>query len=275
MDSRALTSYTRRGAAVRVLSLLLAVAAAGLAEARGPEGDRTGLANYTFETHYELRPGGSVAFDRFWAALQDSSPIGTAIARYVDAVDEAGHTRRVVTLPVERLAEYGADRRNEEILRAALGEDAAGAIIGDFNDAQLSRTSYLRQYRTDLSVNRDRHHRGTATTVSLVTVMEGQEPAFERVWRRAADAYRTIAPGQAVTVARTLVGGGPQFVIARPLQPQRSAGLEPVEAVRQAYGDRAALEFEEDLRAMVATWRTATYTNLGLDTAAVPQETRR
>ena len=127
-------------------------------------------------------------------------------------------TRGGVTLPVERLAEYGADRRNEEILRAALGEDAAGAIIGDFSDAQLSRTSYLRQYRTDLSVNRDRDHRSAAAEVSLVTVVDGQEPAFERAWRRGAEAYRTIAPGLIVTVARTLVGGGPQFVIARPVQ---------------------------------------------------------
>ena len=182
----------------------------------------------------------------------------------------------MVTLPVERLAEYGADRRNEEILRAALGEDAARAIIDDFAAAQLSRTSYLRQYRTDLSVNRDRHHRRAAAEVSLVTVVEGQEPAFERAWRRAADAYRTIAPDQVVTVARTLVGGGPQFVIARPVQPGlAAAALEPVQAVRLAYGEQAAREFEEDLHAVVAAWRTVTYTNLGLDTPGVPRETRR
>ena len=245
-----------------------------MAESGGPEGGRTGLANYTFETHYELRHGGSEAFDRFWAALQESAQRGVAIARYVDAADDAGHTRRVVTLPVERLADYGADRRNEEILRAALGKDAAGAIIGEFTDAQLSRTSYLRQYRTDLSVNRDHDVRGSAAEVSLVTVIDGQEPAFERAWRRAADAYRTIAPRQVVTVARTLVGGGPQFVIARPVQLELTP-LEPAEAVRRAHGDQAAREFEENLRGVVAAWRTVRYTNLGLDTPGVPQETRR
>ena len=123
MDPRALASYTRRGAAARVLSLLLAVAAAAMAEARGPEGGRTGLANYTFETHYELRHGESAAFDRFWAALQESAHPGVAIARYVDAADDAGHTRRVVTLPVERLAEYRSrpPQRGDPARRARRG----------------------------------------------------------------------------------------------------------------------------------------------------------
>ena len=276
MEPRSNTSCSRRGAAVRVIWLLLGVATAAFAEAPVPEGRRTGLANYVFETHYELRPGASAAFDTFWAALQDSSQLGVAIARYVDAVDDAGHTRRVVTLPVERLSEYGSDRRNEEILRSALGEDAARAIIDDFNASQVSRTSYLRQYRTDLSVNRDRDHRVRAVEVSLVTVVEGREAAFERVWRRAAEAFRMVAPDHVVTVARTLVGGGPQFVVARPLPSMSGASaLPPVEAVRQAYGDRAAREFEEELREVVAVWRTATHANLGLDTPGFLQEARR
>ena len=276
MDSCAQTSYTRDGAALRVLSLLLVVTAVTMAEARGPEGTRTGLANFTFETHYELHPDGSPAFDRFWAALQDSTHDGVAIARRVDAVSDDHHTRRVVALPVERLAEYGADRRNEEILRATLGEEAARAVIGGFNDSQVSRTSYLRQYRTDLSLNRDRHQRGSADEVLFVTVLEGKEPAFERIWVRAVEAYRTIAPDQVVTVARTLVGGGPQFVIAQPVAPQAAqATLRPAEAVRRAFGDQAARDFEQDLGGVVASWRTATHTNLGLDTPGVPRETRR
>lgn len=276
MDPRAHASYTATDAAARVLSLLLAVLAVVMAEAKGPEGGRTGLANYTFETYYDLHPDGSAAFDRFWTALKHSSAHGIRIARYVDAVEDAGHTRRLVTLPVEHLAEYGADRRNEEVLRAMLGEDAARAIIGDFNEAQLSRTSYLRQHRTDLSVNRDLHHRAVAAEVSSVTVVDGGEPAFERVWRRAAQAYRTIAPTQVIVVSRTLVGGGPQFVIARPVELGTAPeGLPPAEVVRRAYGDAAAREFEEDLRGVVVSWRTVTHTNLGLDTPQIPREARR
>lgn len=276
MDSRAHPSRTNRGAAVRVLPVLLALVAVALPEARR-ESPRARPVNYIFETHYDLRPGGSAAFDRFWATLKNTPTHGLGITRQVDAVDDAGHARRVVTLPVEHLAEYSADRRNEDVLRATMGEDAARAVIDAFNQSQLSRTSYLRQYRTDLSVNREHHHRGAADQVSFVTVVEGGEPAFERAWRQAAQAYRTIAPAQAITVARTLVGGGPQFVIARPIEAGTApAALQPAEAVRQAFGHEAAREFDDDLRAVVASWRTATHTNLGLDTPGlVRQEAHR
>ena len=70
---------------------------------------------------------------------------------------QANGTRRRVSLPVARLAEYPFDRRNEAMLRTSLGEDAAAVLIRQFNEAQTSRTSYLRQFRDDLSVHRDRH----------------------------------------------------------------------------------------------------------------------
>ena len=206
-------SRTAGRVAVRVLPVLLAFVAMTMAEARRAESARARPANYAFETHYDLRPGRAEAFDQFWATLKNSPVHAIAIARYVDAVDDARHPQRVVTLPVEHLAEYGAERRNDEVLRAMLGEDAARAIIDDFNDAQLSRTSYLRQYRTDLSVNRELYSRGTADEVWFVTVVQGGEPAFERAWRRVTEAYRTRAPAQVMAVARTLVGGGPQYVI--------------------------------------------------------------
>jgi hypothetical protein len=256
----------------KLVVLLLATAAA--TSLGGAQEQRTGHANYIFETHYEVRRGATDAFDDYWAALQDGSRRGgPAIVRYVDGVEDAAHTRRVVSLPVERLAEYGQDRRNEDILRAALGEEGARAIIAAFNEAQESRTSYLRQYRADLSVNRERHHRGSRTEVSLVTIAEGRESAFERTWRRAADAYRSVAPEAIVVVARTLVGGGPQFEIVRPLREGHS--LDPVEAVRRADGDSAARAFETDLRAVVVSWHTTTHTNLGLDTIGHVQEAHR
>ena len=277
MNLRGHTSHMTRRVAVRVLSVLFVAAAMTMAEARRPENSRARPVNYVLETYYDLRPGGAEAFDRFWATLRNSPVHGIAIARYVDAVDGTSYPQRVVMLPVEHLAEYGADRRNEEVLHAMLGEDSARSIIGDFNEAQLSRTSYLRQYRADLSLNREQHSRGAADEVSFVTIVENGEPAFERIWRRAAAAFRTIAPAQVMTVARTLVGGGPQYVIARPIEPGMApAALQPVEAVRQAFGDRAAREFDQDLRAVVSSWRMATHTNLGLDTPAViRQESRR
>lgn len=254
-------SGTRRRAAARAAWLLAAVATAAAAGTPEPETGRPGVANYIFEAHYELRQGGARAFDRYWAALRDTSLDRVdGIVRHVDGVD--GDTRRIVALPVVRLDQYRAERRNEDLLRAALGVEEAEAIIQGFNDAQVSRTSYLRQYRSDLSVNHARHHRGRAADVSIVTVVEGREAAFERVWRRAADAYRVAAPDDVVSVARTLVGGGPQFVITRPLP---SSMLGPAEAVRKAEGERAAQQFADDLRDVVAIWRTERYMNLGLD----------
>jgi hypothetical protein len=252
-----------------VLLLVAMTGPAGAQEQRSSE-----RANYIFETHYELRAGAADAFDDYWAALQDSARRGApAIVRYVDGVDDPERMRRVVSLPVAQLTEYGLDRRNEDILRSAMGAEAAAAIISAFNQAQESRTSYLRQYRPDLSVNRERHHRGSRAEVSMVTTVEGREPAFERLWRRAADAYRRIAPESVVVVARTLVGGGPQFEIVRPLR--EGYGLDPVEAVRRAEGASAARTFEADLREVVVSWRTVTHTNLGFDTIGHVQEAHR
>jgi hypothetical protein len=258
----------RRGLVVALLVATAMTAPAGAQE------QPKAHANYIFETHYELRAGAADAFDDYWAALQDGSRRGAlAIVRYVDSVDDPERTRRVVSLPVAQLAEYGLDRRNEDMLRSAMGAEAAAAIISAFNQAQESRTSYLRQYRPDLSVNRERHHRGSRAEVSMVTTVEGREPVFERVWRRAADAYRRVAPESVVVVARTLVGGGPQFEIVRPLREGYS--LDPVEAVRRADGASAARTFETDLREVVVSWRTATYTNLGFDTIGHVQEAHR
>jgi hypothetical protein len=267
------TSYTRRGGVARAFLLVLAVGGT-LAEARGPDSS-SGVANYTFDTHYELRPGAAEAFDRYWAALRDHSHETTVVARYVDAVADPDRLQRVVSLPVERLAEYGAERRNEEVLRAALGDEAASAIIDAFNGAQASRTSYLRQYRNDLSVNRERYGRAQAAEVALVTVIEGKEAAFERAWRRAVDAFRAVAPDQVIAVARTLVGGGPQFLIVRPHRDGRSAPMTATDAVRAAQGEQAARDFEGELRRLVAAWETSTRLNAGLDTTTAAREARR
>jgi hypothetical protein len=225
-------------------------------------------ANYVFETLFDVRGGATGAFDRYWAALKESAERGAdAPRRFVDG--EAHGTGRRVTLPVARLTEYGFDRRNEAVLRASLGEDAAGMLIQQFNEAQISRSSYLRQFRNDLSVRRDQQGRSAATEVTFVTVTAGREQTFERAWRRGAEALAKTDPAFVVTVARTLVGGGPQFVIARPSHervPRTFPVADLVAAVGVVSGEGAALDVAGMFEATGAMWRTVLYRNLGYDT---------
>ena len=106
--------------------------------------------------------------------------------------------------------------------------------------------------------------------MTFVTVTAGREPTFERAWRRGVEAFAKKDPSFVATVARTLVGGGPQFVITRPALergPWPTIGaLEVVEAVRKAFGIRAALEVAEMFENAAATWHSELYRNLGYDT---------
>ena len=231
-------------------------------------GQPQGKPKYVFETLFEVRNGATDAFDRYWAALKESAEQGAdAPWRFVDG--QAHGSGRRVTLPVTRLAEYGFDRRNEAVLRASLGEEAAGMLIQQFNQAQVSRASYLRQFRDDLSVRRDQHGRTAATEVTFVTVTVGREPVFERAWRRGAEALAKTDPAFVATVARTLVGGGPQFVIARPAHervPRTFPVADLVAAVGVVSGEGAALDVAGMFEATGAMWRTELYRNLGYDT---------
>ena len=157
------------------------------------------------------------------------------------------------------------------MLRASLGEEAASLLIQQFNEAQLSRASYLRQFRDDLSVRRDQHGRTAATEVTFVTVIAGREPVFERAWRRGAEALAKTDPAFVATVARTLVGGGPQFVIARPTHervPRTFPVADLVAAVGVVSGEGAALDVAGMFEATGVMWRTVLYRNLGYDTWA-------
>ena len=171
--------------------------------------------------------------------------------RFVDG--QANGTGRRVTLPVARLAEYSFDRRNEAVLRASLGEDAAGVLIRQFNEAQISRTSYLRQFRDDLSVHRDRHARTAATEVTFVTVTvrPGADVrtgvaargrgASRRRTRRLSPPWRGRWSGEARSSSsrarRSNTAPGPQ-----------SGSLDVVAAVREAFGIRRGARRGGDVR---------------------------
>lgn len=215
------------------------------------------VANYAYETWYEIKPGAVAGFDSYWAEIEKhdaqdpSKPV-----RLVDGT--ADGSGRVVTLAVERLAEYGVERRNEATLRAALSDPAFQSLRGAFNDAQRSRRAYLRQYRVDLSVNPTRFQPGAATEVWLITVASSREAEFERWWRRAAAGYGRTMPSLVLVMSRTLVGGGPQFVLRRPLVARDGPLPSPAEAVRQAFGEAAARDYAATQEALRVDWQTMT-----------------
>jgi hypothetical protein len=231
--------------------------------------------NYVFETLFNVRAEALPAFDRYWSTLKEIDADGGGPLRFVDAAGTG--TSRRVTLPVVRLAEYSFDRRNEGALRAALGEDAAATLIQQFNDAQISRAAYLRQYRHDLGLGRD--VRARTTEVAFVTVLDGKQQLFERAWRRVAEAHRRLDPNAVVSVAQTLVGGGPQFVIAQPVHEDAGRSAlrltDPIALVREAAGQAAATEVAELLTRSGASWRVETYRNLGFDTSGHGHDTHR
>jgi hypothetical protein len=272
VDTVALSVVTRIRSLCGAVLLLAVIVATTMGPAPAAvaqqHGQPHGKPKYVFETLFDVRHGATEAFDRYWAALKESaSTRGDGPRRFVDG-ETYGAGRRI-SLPVARLAEYGFDRRNEAVLRASLGDDAAGVLIQQFNEAQISRASYLRQFRDDLSVRREQHARTAATEVTFVTVSAGREPVFERAWRRGSEALARTDPAFVATVARTLVGGGPQFVIARPANervPRTFPVADLVGAVGVVFGEDAALDVAGMFEAAGTSWRTVLYRNLGYDT---------
>lgn len=271
------TFLIRARSAAGTALVLSAIVAVTMGPAPTVDARQPAQPNYVFETLFDVRPDALAAFDRYWSTLKEITHDGAdGPRRFVDGA--VGGSGRRVTLPVIRLAEYGFDRRNEAVLRAALGEQAAATLIQQFNEAQISRTSYLRQYRNDLSVRRERDARTPTTEVAYVTVLDGKEPSFERAWRRVIEAYRKVHPEVVISVSRTLVGGGPQYVIVRPV-PDAAHGpiirlAEPSAAVLEVHGPAAAHEVAAMIAATGAVWRIETYRNLGFDTAGDEQVAR-
>ncbi|HEY6506918.1 MAG TPA: hypothetical protein VIY56_02840, partial [Vicinamibacterales bacterium] len=170
MQSGAFASLVTVRGGVMAMALGAAVSATTVDAVPVPLGHRG--ANYAYETWYSLKPGGGAAFDTYWAELERHglhAPRGPV--RLVDGTTDG--SGRVVTVAVERLAEYGIERRNEATLRASLPNQAFLSLRDAFNGAQLSRHAYLRQYRVDLSVNPDQLQRGASTDVWLITVTPG------------------------------------------------------------------------------------------------------
>jgi hypothetical protein len=214
-------------------------------------------AKYVLEIWFEIEPGSADRFDdHAKARMAFAARLPKSLQRWVDAIPASGG--RVVSLPARTLAEFDLERRAEIGLKAVMGEAAYDALAAAYRQAQLSRTSYLRQVRSDLSWNRAGHirHRLWGSEVARVTVVQGKEREFTHLWQKVLSAYRTAAPAEAFTVTETLVGGGAQFVVTRPLaSPEDWArGLHPADAVARAFGPSAGLDFRSRFDAVVLQW---------------------
>jgi hypothetical protein len=231
-------------------------------------------ANVALEIWYEIHPGAAAQFDAYSLRRRElGSRIPNGPQRWVDVEPATG--RRLVTLPAARLTDFGQERHVEVGLQALMGDLAYRALVTPFNDAQLSRRSYIRKFRGDLSWNRLRHTRAGlwGTEMTQVTIVPGKAREFERLWKEAMPAYLHEAPGDTVTVAETVAGGGPQYVLMRPLATPSDRGSFPTpgDEVERAFGAAAGRDFKRRFDVVVATWEPLVLVRTDFDAPAGPR----
>jgi hypothetical protein len=251
-----------------VVACLAVVASASTGATGGPAG-----AQYAFEIWYDLRPELAGPFDEYFRRLEVASvAAGRPVERWVDASHQG--SRRIVTLPASSLSAFGSDRYNESVLRAAFGDDTYRALTAQYDRAQLSRTSFIRRYRDELSLRRQRHARaglwGTAYT--LVDVGPGREREFERLWRRAMEAHGRLTPDLVLSVSETIAGGGPRYLIAQPVGSADDSRRLAYDDVAAALPPRDAASFVRGFRDVVIGWETAVYARTSMDADAAARD---
>ncbi len=247
---------------LRVVLIGAALAAIAAAQQAAPP-------NYVYEIWWEVYTNKSAALTRYLTRLREADlKIASGRRRFADV--HPWSNRRIVSVPLAELGDY--DRRPESatVFRQAFGDQEYRQYAAALAEAQISRTSYLRKYRNDLSLNRDRQAREgiQATAYSFVTVLPAKEPQFEELWRRVIAAYRKVAPEMVLTVAETLAGGGPQYVAARPLASyaQFETDLTPEQAVEKAFGAAEREKFNRLVSETVRKWETFLFDKGNFDT---------
>ncbi len=235
----------------------------------GAAGTGPAEARYAFEIWYDLRPELAAQFDDYFRRLEDAGvAAGHPVERWVDASHQG--SRRIVTLPAAHLTDFGSDRYNEAVLRTAHGEQASRALATQYIDAQLSRASFIRRYRDDLSLRRQGHARaglwGTAYT--LVDVAPGRHREFDSLWRRAIEAHARVSPDLVLTVSETIAGGGPRYLIAQPLRSHDDVRRLAYDGVAGVLPPRDAAAFVRGFREVVVGWETSVYERTPMDADA-------
>jgi len=261
---------------IGVMLMTIAVAFGTLRDSARAFADQAATANYVYEIWYEIERDSGPQFDLYLGKLKDATRhIPGSPERWVDANHE--NNTRLVSLPAARLADFGSERYNEAGLKVMMGDHAYEELTKIYTDAQIARRSYIRQYRTDLSLNRQHRTREGiwATEYTLVTIESGKEKQFERLWRTALRAYARVSPHAILVGAYTLVGGGPQYIVIRPLKTpgDRDSLPSPARAVELASGPSEARAFASALKQSVNKWETLVLEKTDLD--AVPARSAR
>jgi len=230
-------------------------------------------AAFALEIWYDIAPGAAADFDAYSRTRQALGPrIPNGSQRWVDVEPATG--RRVVTVPTTALSSFGQERATETGMRRLMGEVAYRELTQPFNDAQLSRRSYIRKYRDDLSWNRAHHLRAQSwgTEVIFISVDPGRARDFERLWTRALAAYSHAAPSAAITVAETVAGGGASYVLLRPLASATAEPLPtPLDAVADAAGPDDAGDFRRRWAKVVTAWDRVVLQRTEFDALAGPR----
>jgi hypothetical protein len=252
-----------------VLVVAIAVAFSGLRDSALARSTSTGAPSYFYEIWYDIERGMAPQFDLYLAKLKEATRgVPGSPTRWVDS--HPASNKRLVSLPASRLTDYRSERYNESGLRKSVGDKAYEELAKIYSDAQISRRSYIRQCRTDLSLNPhhySREHVG-ATEYTLVTVEPGKEKQFERLWLTAIAAYAKVAHDTILIGTVTLVGGGPQYIVRHPLGMAADVGSlpEPTQAVQSAFGSSEGRVFARAWAESVDKWETLLLERTDLDT---------
>jgi hypothetical protein len=181
--------------------------------------------------------------------------------RWVDAHDDE-QTHRLAS--AARLTDQRPALQRSRV-RTLLGDDAYALLSKTYSDAHPQEHPPGTERPQLQSSSPDRRHLGNR--IHTVSIEPGKEKQFERLWLTALSAYAKVSPLTIFSVSQTLVGGGPQYVVTRPLKTHAEADsfLSPARAVELAFGVDEARAFAKDLSGSVNKWETLVLDRTDLD----------
>jgi len=225
--------------------------------------------NYVYELWYQVYSNKSRGFNQYFQKLKEADlQTHSGRQRFVDL--QPYSNTRVIFMPAKELGEFDTRVSSSAVFSKAFGEEEYHKYAALYNEAQITATSVIRKYRNDLSLNRDKHLREQTRTTAytFVTLYPLKGPAFEALWHKAVEAYRKVQPDIILTAAQTIVGSGPQYVIARPLKSygEFEGDLTPEQAVEKAFGQAERDNFNRLVASSIKTWETVLMDKGDMDT---------
>lgn len=239
------------------LTLVTLGAGAGRTQTETPW---NGPPNWMRELRYDGVPGRQMSNRvEYYVKMAKADEQGkSGRMRWVDRA--IGRPLMIAFIPAYKLEEFDTRAGSGPLMTAAFSAEewqaTARAAAEDGTETEV-----LRRFRNDLSLNRDRHipSRRGLTLYTEVSVAPGMSWRFERVLKRALEAYAKVAPDTIISTMETVFGqpDGPDYALMQPFGSGNGTygSVEAYEsmhaAVAEAFGEREADAWSENLAAAV------------------------